>query len=181
MARQFSIHVLARHGTELDRESVVEMAITTPTIIDPLFRRISFTGVILGGADADTREKFLRTLQRDSDLEATNLFFNAFHYGDATFTADGFLPPTPKSFQHAVAHILRHLENPDQYGSILDVEAWTLLSILEVTGKRSFADLATLNRLRALLSSDSRLNAQLTPSLRRQFQRQFSRLLRGVS
>lgn len=180
LARQFSVHILARHGTALDRQQVAELSQSTSTPADPLLRRITSTGVILGGADAETRDRFLRTLQHDNGVGATNLFFNAFHYGDATFAVDGSLPQSPKIFRHAVPHILRHLEQPDRYGSILDIEALTLLQVLETAGAKSFHQRPTLGRLRALLSPDSGLVQQLAPSVRGAFQRRFSRLLKDA-
>src|SRR5205807_31569 len=122
-------HLVDAAGAVLIVQRVVDVNFQEPLLLPPTVARFRypinhFLGTILGGADTDTRERFLRTLQRDAGLRTTNLFFNAFHYGDATFATDGSLPRSPRIFRNAVPHILRHLEHPDRYGSILDTEAW---------------------------------------------------------
>jgi hypothetical protein len=180
LARQFSVHVLARHGSAADREHVTELLQMQGTSVDPLLQRISFTGVILGGADADTMNRFLRALQKDRSLDRVNLFFNAFHYGDATFAADGSLPRLTKSFRHTVPHVLRHLEQPERYASIQSVEAWTLLQILATAGPKPFLQRAILHRLDALIRSSAFLAREPNQSIRQQFQRDFARLLKDA-
>src|SRR5207302_1284316 len=79
LARQFSVHLLARHGTAADREAVKERLRPASLSPDPLLRRIGYSGVILGGTDSDTIGRFLYAVRHDGDIAAVNLFFNAFH------------------------------------------------------------------------------------------------------
>ena len=118
--------------------------------------------------------RFLHALDQDTSLDRVNLFFNAFHYGDATFAADGSLPRLTKSFRRTVPHVLRHLEQPERYASIQSVEAWTLLQILATAGPKPFHQRAILQRLSSLIRSKDFLAREGNPSIRQQFQRHFA-------
>lgn len=180
LARQFSVHVLARHGYEADRARVKELLASKGGSADPLLRRISFTGIILGGSDTEAMDRFLRALQQDAALDRVNLFFNAFHYGDATFTVEGSLPSPAKSFRRTVPHVLRHLEQPERYASIQSVEAWTLLQILATAGPKPFHQRAILQRLGSLIRSRAFLAREGNRSIRQQFERHFARLIKDA-
>ncbi len=181
LARQFSMHVLARYGATEDREQIQDFFDPRKPSADPLLRRLSFTGIVLGGKrDPDLIEKFALTLRRDSSLASVNLLFNAFHYGDVTFSRQGDLPENPRRFTHAIPHVLRHLEQADRYANILDVECLTLIEMSKRVGQEPFQRSAVLPRIEKLLRHDSPLSRLASTPIQQQLQHHFSRLSRSA-
>ncbi|MFN4261389.1 MAG: hypothetical protein ACK4RK_19050 [Gemmataceae bacterium] len=176
LARQFTIHLLARHGTPEDREMLKEQLHPRAADTDPLQRRLSFTGLLLGAKDPETGERFYYSLQRDSSLATVNLLFNAFHYGELDLGKTTNLPRNCRSLCRAIPHVLRHLEQGDAYAAILQAEALTLIHLLEALGAEPFRRPAVATRLRQLLYD----NAALAKRLPRHFRRLLEQSLRAV-
>lgn len=179
LAREFTAHVLSRHGDTEDRHDIQALLRRGADQGGPLLRRLSFTGLVLGRRDRETADRFLWDLQRDRTLAEVNLLFNAFHYGDVAFHAGQALPRRPRSFDRAVPHILRHLEHPEDYQSLLPTECLTLTHVLQACGPRPFQRPAVLRRLRGLLGADAGGLAQLPPAVRKAFTKQFGPFLKA--
>lgn len=167
LARQFTIHLLARHGMPEDRAMLKEQLRPKASDTDPLQRRLSFTGLLLGGKDPDTVERFYHALERDSALASVNLLFNAFHYGQLDLSKTPSLSGSGRSLRCAIPHVLRHLEQADQYTAILSTESLTLIHLIETLGTEPFRRSAIASRLQRLLRDTSALNKHLPRNRRR--------------
>jgi hypothetical protein len=178
LAQQFSTHLLARHGDTADREEIKGLLDRRAGSADPLLRRLSFTGLVLGRRDPEVSTRFLRALRRDRELAKANLFFNAFHYSDLVLPPDAPLPAAPDAFTRSASHVLRHLERPEQYASILETEAMTLVHVLEAAGAAPLLQPAVVPRLRSLLREESPAIPLLGQPLRDQFRTHLRRLIR---
>lgn len=181
LAQQFSTHLLARHGITDDREAIKDLLEHRADSTDPLLRRLSFTGLVLGRRDPDISGRFLWSLRRDRSLADANLFFNAFHYGDIVLESHRPVPTGPKNFAQSIPHILRHLEQAEQYVSILDTEVATLIHVLESTGPEQFLIPSTVSRLRSLLRDDSTLLNRLGKDQLFQFHEHLRRIVQAAA
>jgi transcriptional regulator with XRE-family HTH domain len=175
--RQFSVHVLARHGTPSDRGYIKERIGGKNALVDPLMRRVGFTGLILGGGDPNTIERFLFELQHDNHLATVNLLFDAFHYGDISFDARGVFPRDVKKFSQTIPQILRHIEQPEQYRNILDIECLKIVHLLNSIGPKPFMRPQVLVRLRDLVFEKAYLLPNEKNIVRKEFDRCISRIL----
>lgn len=177
LPQEFSTHLLARHGTPDDRGEIKDRLRRRSRFADGLLRRLSFTGLLAGRRDQRVSGQFLRDLERDRNVAAANLFFNAFHYGDLALTGESSLRTQPRAFAHAVPHILRHLEEPRDYVGIQDAECLTLTQVLEATGPDVFLRPANLARLRRLVAGDDRPLLWASHKARARLERAFRPLL----
>lgn len=177
LARQFSAHLLSRHGDEEDRDRVRASLLRGAADAAPLLRRLSYSGLVLGHRDAEAADRYLWDLTRDRSLAAVNLLFNAFHYGDVAFRGDRPPPSEVARFDRTVPHILRHLERPDLYRGILDTECVTLAHVLDAGGPRPFLRPGVRARLRTLLHADGEFLTRVRPATRTLFVDRFRPLL----
>lgn len=150
LARQHTIFTLARYGGPDDRCSVKEMISTVGTT-DPMSRKLGFTGLILADGSPDMIDRFLFELQRDPDLAHANVAFDAHYYGDSPLNETGDLLHARGDFRRTLTHILRHLEHPECYRSILAVEFSKLTDLAERLGPEPFMAPGIRERVRNVL------------------------------
>lgn len=150
LVRQHATHILARHGSLVDREFIREV-LQRESTFDDLMKRSGFVGLILVDNSFEVMEQFLIELEHGPRLAMVNNLFEAVHYGDIHIEAKTGLPFIRSEFNRTVPHVLRHLEQLGQYQNILALEIQRLLYILETVGPKPFLHPQILMRLANVL------------------------------
>jgi hypothetical protein len=163
LLQDHSRHMLCRHGSGSDQETIRASILGDKTSADPMTRRLAYAGLSLRGRDSEISERYLYDLVRDDDLRLANLLFDAIHYGDVRL---GEVGPRYELSSHpplnALGHILRHIVFTDGYQGIQAVEEQTLSDILHVYGPVGTTDLAKSVRR----SVPQSFGENLSPNLR---------------
>jgi hypothetical protein len=175
--RQHAIHLLARSGAPLDRDFIKEVILSEDGSADPMTERLGFVGLLLADGKEDTAERYLAKLRRDDKLAHANLVFDAIHYGDIHIGEQGDYPSETKGFHQSIPQILRHIEQPELYRSILDIECITLIHLLDHIGNKPFMHPQVLLRLHELLSTKAYLLPNERSAVRKEFDRRISQIL----
>jgi len=150
LARHHAIHILARHGQADDRAIVHDIIADARSSTDPLATRLGYMGLIMNSGDPETIERYTAMLRRDPRLLRADLTFDAVHYGDAKLDRSGHLPETVSHFERSIGNILRHLERPDQYAPIAELDSLRLLHVMDRTGSAAFGRPGVALRLRRI-------------------------------
>jgi transcriptional regulator with XRE-family HTH domain len=127
---QHALHLLGRYGTPLDVTRVVELTRAQSGSLDPLTRKIAFTGVILSTPNSDLGHRFADELLRDASLAQVNLAFEAYHYGDLWCDVSEMLTTPVPSYPNLLHHIARRLKARESYSALDPVTAVELLQVV---------------------------------------------------
>lgn len=153
LARQHAIHLLARFGTKSDRGLIKDVVIREKSV-DPVTKRLGFTGLILSENNPDITDKFVWELLRDRDLMTSSLRFDAMHYGDELVKPTGFYSADATHFDNTLSQLVRHIVNPDDYRSIIAIEVVKLGEIFDRLGPARFKTAKAFPRIRRLVEDD---------------------------
>ncbi len=153
--RQHALHLLARHGNGPDRDNVNDRVVHARAKADPLSRRLGFTGLILSRADRDLAAEYRGLLDCDLYLAKADMMFDAIHYGDVSIDESGNALVKDSALRQTVTNYLRHLEHPEQYGSMAELNCFRLIRIMDRRGPQAFTESHIVLRLHNLLMTQS--------------------------
>lgn len=154
LARQHAIHLLARFGTKTDRGLIKDVVMKGTKSVDPLTKRLGFTGLILSENNPNIIDKFVWELLHDGPLMTSSLRFDAMHYGDELVDPAGFYSADATQFGNTLGQIVRHIVNPDHYRSILAIEVAKLGEIFDRVGPEQFVTSDAFPRIKQLVEDD---------------------------
>lgn len=154
-SRHHSIHLLAKHGEEQDRDYIRNLVHNPRPSTDPMLRRLGFAGLLLIRPAQELHDQFTFELLHDSNLDSANLLFSVLHYGDISLDGLDLRSLHTARLSNTISHILRHLENRDRYKQIQTSEMIALFRILDLFGEGPFLSIKCLTRLRNLLQDSS--------------------------
>lgn len=130
---QHALHLLGRYGTLDDGAWVFELTQAKSGDLDPLTRKLAFTGVILSTPRSDLGDRFAAELLGDERLAQVNLNFEAYHYGDLSCDVSEMLTTPVAFFPNLLRHIARRLESRESYSAMDPVTAVTLLQVVNTS------------------------------------------------
>ncbi|MEU6025344.1 toll/interleukin-1 receptor domain-containing protein [Micromonospora sp. NPDC047134] len=153
LLQHHALHVLARNGTAENRATVSEVISNAAPGKGSLCRQLGYVGLILSSGGEEALHRYLFLLRRCSKLTRADLHFDAVHYGDARLDARQRLPQSINQFDRSVGNLLRHLEQPDRYASISELDSLRLLTLLDRLGPTLFQRPEIGFRLRRVFQS----------------------------
>jgi plasmid maintenance system antidote protein VapI len=149
--RHHAIHILGRFGTADDRAQVSELLLESAESAEPVSTRLGYAGLTLQAGNESLVEKYLWLLQRNETLAVVDVTFDAVHYGDAGLSRGSELPTSLTQTTRTVSNILRRLLQPEQYGSIRELDTFRLCEILRRCTPDNIPDVSLEPKIRATL------------------------------
>lgn len=172
-----ALHLLSRYGQRSDRGYVESLVYDNKKELEPLTKRLSFVGLILGQTDVRSTDLFLRELRHDTELAAMDILFDALHYGDITLSSKGDAFSPLLQYSGMISHVLYHIQEIDNYKNILPLEVYKLTRLLNQLGPKPFLNSTTMSSLDTILEEKKFSLPNEFRTIQINFEEQFARLI----